>query len=152
MKAPLLVLLLGFLHSFAHAGPPPDEVMDRLTAAIREHSPDAKIEAAERGFTAKAGTMIFTLHRRSKTGEVFAQTDQREGPNFRGFMLSVSLLDGPYQGAAATPQTLKEPYFSTFLDARPAEGGRKHYWITFSYGGRLDERLKTAILEALPKE
>jgi hypothetical protein len=135
----------------ALAEPPPDELVQKLTKVIRTHCPEAKIEVTKQEFIAKFETMMFTLHRRNKAGEVFPDTYQEEGPNWKGFMLRITLHDGKYQGAAVVPQTLQQPYFSTYIDASAAEQKDKHYFVAFSYGSRLDENLKKAIFEAIPK-
>jgi len=135
----------------AFAAAPPDEMVQKLTDTIRKHCPEAQIEVTEHAFIAKHGTMMFTIHSISKTGEVYPQTHQQEGPNFRGFVLTVALHDGKYEGAADVPQTLQGPYFPTFIDAPSVEGGKKHYQVHFSYGSRLDPELKRAIFEAVPK-
>lgn len=135
----------------AQASPPPDALVRSLTAKIRQHCPEAQIEVTEQAFIAKSGTMMFTVHNRSKTGEIFPTTHQEEGPNFKGFLLQVSLQDGPYQGAAVIPQTLQGPYFATLIDGPPTERGDQHYWVGFSYGSRLDPDLKQAILDAIPR-
>jgi len=132
------------------AEPPSDELVQKLTEMIRKHCPEAKIEVTKQEFVAKSGTMMFTLHGRSKAGEVSPVTYQQEGPNFKGFMLRVSVNEGKYQGAAVVPQTLQGPYFPTFIDAPPVEKENKHYWVGFSYGSRLDPDLKKAIFEAIP--
>src|SRR5262245_32388640 len=88
----------------ALAEPPPDELVMKMTAAIHKHCPDAAIEVSKDGFVAKSGTMKFTVHGRSKTGEISAHTHQQEGPNFKGFLLQVSVRDGKYAGAAVVPQ------------------------------------------------
>ena len=134
----------------ALAEPPPDELFQKLTKAICTHCPDAKIEVTKQEFVAKFETMIFTLHRRGKAGEPFPDTYQEEGPNWKGFILRVTLREGKYQGAAAVPQALQEPYFTTYIDATAAEKNDKHYVILFSYGSRLDKDLKKAISEAIP--
>ena len=133
------------------AGPPPDALVEKLTAAIREHCPDAEIAVTNGLFTAKYGTMMFTIHPRLMTGEVLAKTRQEEGPNFKGFVLTVGVEDGPYRGQPMIPQELHGPYYPTFVNGPPTDDGANHYWITFSYGTRLDPLLKQAILDALPK-
>jgi hypothetical protein len=152
-KTRIVVALISVASaSVGWAGAIPDELAQRLTTAIRARCPNAQIEKSDEGFVAKDGTMLFTIHGRSKTGEVSATTHQEEGPNFRGFLLRISREDGTYQGAAVVPQTLQQPYFQTFIDARPTDGGAAHYHIRFSFGTRLDAELKAALLEALPKE
>jgi hypothetical protein len=135
----------------ASAAQLPDDLLKKLSAAIRECCPDAQIEVNHEVFTAKRGTMTFTLHSVSKTGEVYPQTHQQEGPNFKGFILTVSLREGPYLGAATTPQTLQGPYFPTFIDAPATADGKGHFWVTFSYGKGIDEEVRSAILGAIPK-
>ncbi len=130
---------------------PSKELVKKLSEAILKHSPDAKIEITKEGFFAKDGTMMFTIHGRSKTGEVSRETGQQEGPNYKGFMLRVSLEEGTYSGAAAIPQTLQGPYFPTFIDGPATDDGKNYHRISFSYGSRLDPKLKQAILEAIPK-
>ena len=120
-----------------------------MTEAIRKHCPDATIETTKEGFVAKSGTMKFTVHARSKSGEIFPKTHEEEGPNFKGFVLHVSLHDGKYMGAAVAPQTIQGPYYPTEFSAPAA--GDKHYLVHFSYGSRLDPDLKKAIQDVLPK-
>ncbi len=144
-----IVLLVGA--GILFAGPPPDEMVQKLTKTIHKHCPQAKFEVTGQEFIARVGTMMFTIHGRSKTGEVDARTFQGEGPNFKGFILRVSLHDGKYEGAAVVPQILQGPYFPTFVDAPSVTKGKKHYEIRFSYGSRLDPGLKKAIFEVLPK-
>src|SRR5439155_23836766 len=117
----------------------------------RTHCPDAKIEVTKQEFVAKVDTMMFTLHRRGKAGEVFPDTYQEEGPNWKGFILRVTLREGTYGGAAAVPQILQEPYFATYIDAKAVKkNDAKHYFVRFSYGSRLDQDLKKAISETIP--
>ncbi|MEX0774398.1 MAG: hypothetical protein WD042_01665 [Phycisphaeraceae bacterium] len=145
----LAALAILVLVGIGAVGTPPDDLVERLTDAVRKHCPDASIDLNE-GFAAMHGTMVYTIHSVSKTGEVSERTYQRKGPNYKGFMLNVSLRDGKYEGAAATPQTLHEHYFATFVDAVPADEGQKYYEIRFSFGSQIDPGLKDAIFAALP--
>jgi hypothetical protein len=151
MRTLITLLVFTMTTSTGKSERPPDALVEKLTAAIRRHVPEAQVEATDKAFTAKHGTMAFTIHDRSKTGEVYAATRQEEGPNFRGFMLTVSREPGEYRGAAVTPQTLQGPYFPTYIDSPAIEDGKGHYWIRFSFGSRLDPKLQQAIFEALPK-
>ena len=122
-----------------------------LTPLIQQHFPDAEIKRTETSYTAKHGTMEFTVHGSSKTGEISAQAGKEEGPNYKGFILEISLCEGPYAGAAVVPQHLKRPYWTTFIDAPAVSGQSKHLWIRFSYGGRLSSVFQKAIFATLPK-
>jgi hypothetical protein len=147
-------LLLSAAALFAAIGvcrsePPPDQLVKTLMVIIREHCPDATITTNDI-FTAKHGTMMFTLHGGLMTGEISPKTYQEEGPNFKGFLLTVGVEKGRYGGQAVVPQELRRPYFSTYISAPATEDGKNHYWIRFSYGGLLDPKLKQAIFAALP--
>ncbi len=155
-KFPFLMALVAFLaFGFFPANAAEDSpiaALDRsLTPIIKKTFPDAKIEITATTYSAKHGTMDFTVHRRSMTGEVFSQTDVMEGPNFRGFVLHIDLRDGPYDGQAAVPQDCQEAYWTTFLNAAAVPGHNQHFFIGFSYGGRLDKEFKQAMMEAFPK-
>ncbi len=133
------------------AEPLPDALVGRLTTVVREHCPDATIEATKDLFTAKHGTMMFTRHGGSKTGEILSQTHQEEGPNFKGFVITVGAAKGFCVGQADNPQELRGPYYSTYIDAPLTEDGKNCYTLTFSYGSRLDPKFKQAIFDAIPK-
>jgi hypothetical protein len=149
-RAVISVFAIVVAAGSALAEPPPDEMVQKLTKAIRTHCPDARFEVTKQEFVAKFETMTFTLHRRVKGGEVFPDTYQEEGPKVKGFILRVTMREGTYGGAAAVPQILQEPYFATYIDAKAVENNAKHYFVHFSYGSRLDEDLKKAISEAIP--
>lgn len=146
----MLVIVMATV-TRGNAAPPPEALVRSLTAVIHKHCPEAETTVTDEGVIAKSGTMKFIVHARSKTGEIFSRTHEEEGPNFKGFLLRISMHEGPYQGAAAVPQTLQGPYYSTFIDAPATENGNGYYWVSFAYGSRLDAGLKQAILEAIPR-
>lgn len=152
INAPKLFFISLLLATPATAQESPIVTLDRaLTPIVRTHFPEAKIQVTDTSYVAKRGTMDFTVHRRQKTGEVLATTHIEEGPNFEGFLLRVELQEGPrYQGALRIPQDNPQPYWTTFLDSRTMSKDR-HFFIRFSYGSRLKEEFKKAILDALPK-
>lgn len=151
MRLILSVALLVATGAASSKDAPPDELVKKLTGVIREYCPDASILVTNGLFRATYGTMMFTLHGRQKDGEILTETHQQEGPNFKGFLLGVSVEKGPYGGQAVVPQELHGPYFASFIDGPATEDGKNHYWIVFSYGSRLDPRLKQAIFAALPR-
>ena len=122
---------------------------DRVIKIVRKYFPKAEITSDNDKFDAKHGTMIFTVHTRWKTGEVGNKTNQVEGPNYLGFILSVSIQDNKYKGSADVPQTLRRPYWHTYIDRFACNDGKNHYVINFSYGSRLDKEFVKSIFEAL---
>ena len=152
MMIPRLFLCLIFFASPAFAEDTSIADLDRsLTPIIRKYFPDSTIQVSATEYVAKHGTMAFTVHGRSMTGEVSPTTHVTEGPNYKGFMLRIGLHDGPYQGQAVVPQQLNELYWATFLDAAPIPGHNQHLMTGFSVGSRLNEEFKKAVLNALPK-
>jgi hypothetical protein len=111
----LILLAFSIAASSADATELPNDLVNKMRTTVRELCPDAQIEVSDREFTAKHGTMMFTLHNTSKTGEIHPKTYQTEGPSFRGFILTVSLQKGPYRGAAVVPLTDQGPYFPPSL-------------------------------------
>jgi len=126
------------------------ELNDRVSKLILKHYPKAELAANNGNLVAKHGTMIFTVHPYGKAGEILKKTDQVEGPNFKGFMLSISVKNGKYEGQAMVPQTLRRPYWQTYIDRPPTNDGKSHYVINFSYGSRLDREFMNALFEVLP--
>lgn len=103
----LTVLVLFAIASVARSEPPSDELVKRLTAVIRQHCPDAQFKVEKNTFTAKHGTMTYTVHGSFMTGEISPKTYQEEGPNFKGFLLTVTLEQGHRVNQAVTPQTMR---------------------------------------------
>lgn len=147
----LLFLLLAAAVPCRASEPLPEPLVKRLTETIRAHCPEAVFKTEDGMFVAQHGTMLFTLHRRLRTGEVNPATYQEEGPNFKGFLLKMRLEKGLYDGPALVPQEVPGPYYPTFLNCPVTPDGQHHFWINFSYGCQLDPKLKQAVLDALPK-
>lgn len=121
-----------------------------LTPVVLKYFPDAKIEITPTLYLAKLGTMAFTIHGRHMTGEISPTTHVEEGPNYKGFIIRLELREGPYRGQAIVPQELNDVYWRTWLDVVPVAERDQHLVIGFSYGNRLDEEFKAAIVKVLP--
>lgn len=150
MKHPASVLILALCLQPAAvlvASADQAESVERVVHLVRKHCPDAEIVQDDRKMSAKDGTMMFTIHPRLKTGEVLKKTVQVEGPNFRGFLLQFSVVEGKYHGAAEVPQTFHDPYWQTYFDCPQTEDGDGYYRIRFSYGSRLDKDFKKAVFQ-----
>ncbi len=147
----LCALLLMF-DTTLFANELPKALIDNLTGIIESRCPAASIEIQNGVFLAKFETMMFTIHGSSKTGEISKKTHQQEGPNYKGFLLRVSLEEGgPFQGQAMVPQTLHQLYWETYIDRPPAKDGNAYYNVSFSYGSRIDKDLKQLIFSTIPR-
>lgn len=123
--------------------------LERVAAIVQKHCPEAEIRITSNSLTAKHGTMMFDVHHRDMTGEISAESDRMEGPNLRGFLLTITIQEGRYNGQAIIPQTLREPYWQTFIHRPSTQDGTSHYVFDFSYGARTDPELKEAIFGLL---
>ena len=104
----------------------PADVQAALGAVIRAHYPAAEISVTEKEFSAKARTMLFTLHDIARDGAISEETHPGEGPRRDGFILKVSYSEGRYGGPLVTPQTLRDPYWSTFVNDIPRKESGTH--------------------------
>ena len=126
------------------AAPPPAlrAVETRLRELLKKELQDAKVEADDAGLTARFDTQAFTVHNRDMLGRIAKETHAEEGPNNKGILLTLTTEQGKtYQGQAEVPQTLREPYWHTYINAYPLAEGDQHLWLVLAYGGRVDEKL-----------
>jgi len=124
-------------------------LLKTLASVVHEHCPDATIEAADGSFTAKHGTMTFTMHQFEMGGRFLPRTRQEEGPNYKGFVLRVRLVNGPAQMGQFGPGEFPGPYYSTLMDEIATADRKGYYLIDFSFGRQLDAQLKQGIFDAL---
>jgi len=107
---PILFTLFAFVTT-VFASPEEKEFNNNVTEIIQKHFPKAEITTNNGNLVAKHGTMVFSEHARLKTGEIKNEVKKVEGPNYKGFMLSISLQSERYRGAAIFPQTLRRTYW-----------------------------------------
>ena len=153
-KTTIAVFALCLFAAAAISGPPGQtELNDRVIKLIREYYPDAEIATDDGNLTAKYRTMVFTVHGslKSREGGFQAKTYKVEGPNTEGFMLSISVKSGKYKGQLGVPDTVRKPYWQTYIDCPPTENEKGYYEIRFSYGDSLDPKFIKALFEILPK-
>ena len=94
-------------------------------------------------------SQMYKIHGRSMTGEVSPDAHDELGPSFRGFVLRVHLQEKGEANQAATPQSLREPYWRTDLDVTPLPGTQKQIYWSLSYGVRTDNDLLAQIKRTL---
>jgi hypothetical protein len=67
-----------------------------MPLATFHEAASAKVEVSDTALRAKVNTMEFTIHGHTMTGDIVATPHQEEGPINRGFMLRITLENGPY--------------------------------------------------------
>ncbi|MCP4899479.1 MAG: hypothetical protein GY906_21140 [bacterium] len=121
----------------------------QLLPIVRTAYPNSDIAFESDRMTASANTRSFTVHGGSKIGKWSTEPHIEKGPSFEGFILTIAVHDGPYRGAAVIPQTLKRPYWRTFLDAAEILDEDRHITVHFSYGARVTRELLQAATSIL---
>lgn len=91
----------------------------------------------------------YTIHGRSKTGDISVNIRDQVGPSSTGFVLRVHLQSKGEVNQASTPQTIQEPYWTTFLDVTPIEQTDKQIYWSLSYSSRTSTELLAQIRTAL---
>jgi hypothetical protein len=94
-------------------------------------------------------SQMYKIHARSMTGEVFTNTHDALGPSFKGFVLRVHLQNKGEVNQAATPQTLREPYWQTDLDVTPLYRTEKQVFWGLSYGVQTDTNLLAQVRQTM---
>ncbi len=136
---------------FAHAQspkPPEDANLHRIEKSIRSELAEIEEELSFEYSKSYPGTLyvnyrtrMFMVHGQSKRGEYTEVAHETIGPSYRGFRLRLTLEDAGTINAAQVPQTLRQPYWSTFLDTRLLEGTDQQVFCGLSYGSRVDPEL-----------
>jgi hypothetical protein len=144
------MLLLCALPGLSDPNAPAD-LIKKMEAVVKKHFPDAIVTHKNGTFRAKHGTSTFMVHNVNMVGQVSEDAREEEGPNYKGFMIMIYVAEGKYRGAAVVPQTLRRPYWQTYIDRPPTADGKNHYVINFAYGVRLDSKFTQAVFGVLPR-
>lgn len=91
----------------------------------------------------------FMVHGGSKTGRFAKKAHEEKGPDVDGLMVEVRVGEGRYLGAAATPQTLRRPYWKTFINQYPISQGREHLFLSLSTGAQPNREVVSKVYKFL---
>ena len=151
-----IVLLVGLSISISIAGARPtdlrlslDDLQLQLGSVLAAYYPGAEIQRSEREYVASYDTQRFTVHSRDKMGRLSEQTTEVEGPNNAGFLLRLTLKPGAYQGAAVVPQTLRRPYWETWIHAIEDESGASYLSVSLDYGQNVSDEFLSRIIATI---
>jgi len=102
-------------------------------------------------YTFSHATRPFMIHGHSMTGQFSETASEVIGPSYTGFILRLDYHKEDQTYQAVLPQTLSEPYWTTYIERYEIGSAKEHYFIAFSYGARLKKDFKDEILELINK-
>ena len=151
--APVLICLVALFTSWCAPGAdttPNAElriVASALQPVLGKLAPKPEISYADGRSTLTAAykSQMYKIHGIQMTGEVLTNAHDELGPSFKGFVLQVHLQELGEVNQAVTPQTLRRPYWQTYLDVTPLAGTQKQIFWGLSYGVRTDTNLLAQI-------
>lgn len=104
-----------------------------------KHYAGAKFEFVAGEYQVSADTMTFTLHRTYRDGQISMDTDQVIGPQYRGFVITADDIGkNSYGGPLMIPQTLRKPYWHTYVNQIQDPVSGSNLWVRYEYGSRVN--------------
>ncbi len=114
----------------------PDPSVKRLYSCLRplflKHYPQAVSEVRADRLHFEHDTRTFLIHVPLKTGE-WQEAAEVRGPNRRGIVCNIQLVEGKYNGQAVLPQTIDERYFKTLVTAVASQRRDAYLYVHLSY-------------------
>jgi len=153
MKYTLIVAMLA-VGALAFAGDVSAPELGKVAAAMQpitatlSPAPEVKTNEAS-SLTVSYRTQTFKIHGGSMTGAFSKDAHDEVGPTFKGFVLFVAVQKRGEANQAVTPQTLRRPYWETYIQVTPLAGSDKQLYWGLSYGSRTDTNLLAQIRQAI---
>lgn len=110
-----------------------------LHPVFQRYYPKVSARLAASGIDFEYDTRAFLIHVPLKTGE-WQEAREIKGPNRRGILCHISLVQGRYDGPAILPQTFNDRYFETLVMAVAQAGERAYLYVHLSYPDGVDAR------------
>ena len=148
----LLALLLnsGNVHADLQESQIFDEIVKRVQLLIQDTGIAAAIsmdtvDTLQINFK----TQPFLVHDISMAGQISTNAVTRIGPSYDGFILRVTVQPTGTINQAVVPQTLKQPYWQTYLDTTSLSAKDIQLYWSYSFGSRTDTNLFNRINEII---
>jgi hypothetical protein len=90
-------------------------------------------------------TQIFKVHPISMTGEISKDAHDQKGPSYKGYSLFIEVQPRGQVNQAVTPNTLRRPYWETYIQLTPVTFTDKQLYWGLSYGSRTDKEILSTI-------
>ena len=123
-----------------------------LMACVKELSPEPTIKFRDERLEYSYKAKEYVLHTRSKSRQTTQNTFSEVGPSPEGFVLTLSIdtKDHPiYQ--AVVPQTIKEEYWSVFINEYPVKDSPFVVFLSYKYGEKMKMELLADIINTVKK-
>jgi hypothetical protein len=133
-------------------GPAPElvRVMEELQPVVANLLPKPEVRMnGESSLMISYQVQTFKTHSNSMSGEFSKEDHDETGPTYKGFVLFVDVQPKGEVNQATTPQTLRRPYWQTYIDVTPVAGSDKQLYWGLSFGSRTDTYLLSQIRKAL---
>jgi hypothetical protein len=116
-------------------------VASRLQSLLKRDCPQATLTWEDDHLISRFHTRKFMVYSVGMDGGISKRLVEEIGPEADGYSLDVSVERGKYAGQAVVPQDLREPYWTTFVDADAYNASGDHLKVTLSYGVRTNRSL-----------
>lgn len=146
----LLALSAVMLPALAgQQAPPADPALIRLqtelTQQLGELQPPVVWEIPRSGngqsLVVRYRTREYMVYPRAKTGRFGETLERQEGPDHDGLLIRAHVQPSGEVNQAVVPQTIREPYWTTFLNVYPVRGTGKQIYLALSFQGAEDSPL-----------
>ena len=125
----------------------PDNILVELRNKIEKElgkldpKPTFEIPQSSKGrsLVVRYKTRQYVVHPKSKSGHISEQTEMREGPSHDGFLLRAHVQPFGEVNQACVPQTLRQTYWSLYLQVYEMKKDKKQIYFALSYNSRTDK-------------
>ena len=140
----LLFILQSSFHGLIASEPPIGEMSRAILVLFNneEHKPELKMRPSSNSLVIHYQTREFLVHGKSMTGKITEKAHKTIGPSYKGLIIETGDVI-----QAATPQVIKDPYWSTYINRLNFENYSLFYGV--KYGSRTNMKLKQSIIDKL---
>lgn len=86
-------------------------------------------------------TRNYMIYPSDMTGHLGQDLVESEGPGDGGILMKIHVQKKGEVNQAVVPQTLKRPYWTTYLNVYPVEGENKQLFVSISFRNTTDKKL-----------
>lgn len=123
----------------------------RLNTLLNRAGIQPEIEHCEKTnkVTIRFETRQYIIHRNSMAGGFSREAYIKEGPSWRGVLLTAQLHEKGQSYQALMPQTLTRPYWKTYFDLTELPNHNKNLYWSLSYGSQFSQPVRMQIIDVL---